>query len=127
MVRKKLAGEPTERRGRQVPGESSARIPVVVGGRESQCFSRVTTMKGRKKTWFYKQLCRRFRGAMKSICRGGNTLSVRKPLWGHRCIPLASHRWLRWRIQHSSLSNRARSQKTSENVEDLSNTFSHGT
>lgn len=74
-------GQGGSRRKTWEPGDTGTGIHVVVEGREAQCFSSVTTVKGSREIGFYKKLSRGFHGARKITCRGG-TCEVTGPfLW----------------------------------------------
>lgn len=104
-------GEGGYRRKTWVPGDTGTGIHGVVEGREAQCLSSVTTVKGSRETGFYKKRSRGFHGARKSICRRG-TCEVTVHSSGKP--PLAY-----WRTQHSSLRKGTSSQRTSKAVEEL--------
>lgn len=84
MVKRKLTEQSTERAapgGRLGCQETLALEFMVMEGREAQCFSSVTTVKGSREMGFYKKLSRGLHGARKNICRGG-TCEVTGPfLW----------------------------------------------
>lgn len=99
-----------------MPGESGTGTHMVVEVRDSQVFLQCDHSEGQEGGGFYKKPSR-------ASMVPGRAHAEEAPQ-GPGCISLVGHCWPSWRIQHSSLSKRISSQKTSKAVEEL-NTINH--